>query len=54
MHFRNLECLNIVNLVNTRVVQIINYQSHGGSNHLLSLKSIKTEKERCACRIKLF
>ena len=38
--------LNIANSVNTRVAKIIKYQSHGGSKYLLSIKSIKIEKER--------
>ena len=52
-HYQNLECFNIVNIVNTRVAKIIKYQPHGGSNHL-SVKSIKIEKERGAGHIKLF
>ena len=38
--------MNIANLVNIRVAGIIKYQPHGGSNHLLSVKSIKIEKEK--------
>ena len=53
-HLRILECLNITNLVNTKVAKFIKYQSHEGSNHLLSAKSIKIEKERSDCHIKLF
>ena len=53
-HQRNHECLNLTNLVNTRVAEMIRYQSHGESNCLLSVKSIKIEKERGACHIKLF
>ena len=30
------------------------YQPNGGSNHLLSVRSIKIEKKRGACHIKLF
>ena len=44
-HYRNSKCLNIANLVNTRVAEIIKYLPHGGSNHLLSVKSIKIEKK---------
>ena len=44
-HYRNRKCLNIANLVNTRVAEIIKYLPHGGSNHLLSVKSIKIEKK---------
>ena len=40
--------LEYFKLVNTKVAEIIKYQSHGGSNHLLSIKSIKIEKEKCA------
>ena len=29
------------------------YQAHGGSNHLLSVGSIKIEKERAALHVKL-
>ena len=36
------------------VAEIIKYQPHWGSNHFLSVKSIKIEKERGICRIKLF
>ena len=43
-----LECLNISNLVNTKVAKFIKYQPRGGgwSNHL-SVDSIKIEKEKC-------
>ena len=49
-----LECLNISNLVNTKVAKFIKYQPRGGgggggggwSNHL-SVESIKIEKEKC-------
>ena len=46
--------MNIANLVNTSVAEIIKYEPHGGSDHLLSVKSIKIEQERGACDIKLF
>ena len=45
-HYQNLEHFNIANLVNTRIAKIIKYQPHEGSNHLLSAKSIKREKEK--------
>ena len=51
---RNRECLNISNLVITEVAENTKYQSHGGSNFLLSVKSIRLEKEMCACHAKLF
>ena len=35
------------------VVEIIEYHPHRGSNHL-SVKSIKLEKQRSACHIRLF
>ena len=35
------------------VAEIIKYQPHRGSNHLLSVKSIKIGKERIVCHIKL-
>ena len=53
-HYRIRKCLNISNLGNTTVARIVKYQPHGGSNHLLSVKSIEIEKERGACHIKLF
>ena len=53
-HERNRKCLNIANLVNTKLAKIIKYQSHGGSNDLLSAKRIKIEEEKGACHIKLF
>ena len=44
--------------VNVKVAKIVKLQAHGGgggvSTHLLSVKSIKIEKERGACQIKLF
>ena len=51
-HFRNLEYLNIANLVNTRVAEIIKHQPHEVANHLLSVKTMKIEKETDACRTK--
>ena len=51
---RNRECFQIPNLLNTKFAKIIKYQPHGGSNHLLSVKSIKIEKERGVRPIKLF
>ena len=53
-HYRYHKCLNIANLVNTRVTEMIKNQPHGGSNYLLSVKSIKIDKERGAGHIKLF
>ena len=47
-------CLNISNVVNTKFAKFIKYQSHGGSNHLLYMESIKIEKERGVRQIKLF
>ena len=44
----------VANPVNTRVAKIIKYQPHGGSNHVLSVKSSKIEKEKGPCNIKLF
>ena len=38
--------LKIPNIVNTKVAKIIKYQSHRGSNHLFSAKSIKIGKEK--------
>ena len=34
----------ISNIVNTKVVEFVKYQLHGGSNHLLHVRSIKTEE----------
>ena len=45
-HYRICKCRNIANLVNTTVARIIKCQPDCGSNHLLSVKSIKVEKER--------
>ena len=53
-NYRIRKCFNIGNLVNIRVAEIIKYQSHRGSNHLLSVKNIKIEKGKGACHIKLF
>ena len=47
-------CLDILNVINIKVAQFIKQQPHGVSNHLLSVKSIKIEKEKGACHIKLF
>ena len=41
-------------LINTWVAVVIKYQPHGGSHPLLSIKTIKIEKERGACYSKLF
>ena len=49
-----LKCLNIANLLNTNVAKIIKHQLHWGSNHLLSVKSIKINKEKGSSDIKLF
>ena len=49
--------LKIPNIVNTKVAKIIKYQSHRGSNHLLSVKRTKINKEKeekGASHIKLF
>ena len=43
---RKSEYLNISNLKSTKVAKIIKYQPHRGSNHLLSVKSIKIEKKK--------
>ena len=43
---RNWGCLNISNLVNTKFTEIMKCQSHGGSYHLFSVKTIKIEKEK--------
>ena len=51
---QNHKCFYIENLVNTSVAEIIKYQTHGWSNHFLSVESIKIEKEKAACHIKLF
>ena len=53
-HYRNHKSFNIENLVNTRVAVIIKYQLHGRSNHLLSVKRIKINKEKRASHIKRF
>ena len=53
-HYRNRKSFNIANLVNTRVAGIIKYQLHARSNHLLSVKRIKINKEKRASQIKLF
>ena len=37
-----------------RVTEFVKQQPHGWSNQLLSVKSIKIEKEKGACHIKLF
>ena len=54
MRLSQIGCLNISDVVNTKVAKFIIYQSHCGSNHFLSVESIKTEKERGVCHIKLF
>ena len=53
-HYRNHKSFNIANLENTRVAGIIKYQLHGRSNHLLSVKRIKINKEKRASHIKRF
>ena len=45
--------LRYFKIVNTKVAAFIKWQSHGGSNHLLSVKSIKIEKVSGGCHIKL-
>ena len=45
--------LDISNLVNTKVNELIIHQPHGRSNHILSVKSIKIEKEKGPYHIKL-
>ena len=45
--------LRYFKIVNTKVAAFIKWQSHRGSNHLLSVKSIKIEKVRGGCHIKL-
>ena len=42
------------NLLNTKVAKVIKYQPHGRSNHLLSVKIIKINKEKGPSDIKLF
>ena len=37
--------LDISNLVNTKVAKFIEYQPHKASNHLLSLKDTKIDKQ---------
>ena len=54
MKLSQIGCLNISDVVNTKVAKFIIYQSHCGSNHFLSVESIKIEKERGVCHIKLF
>ena len=44
-HWQILGCLNISNLVNSKVAKFIRYQLHGGLNHLLFVKGIKIEKK---------
>ena len=39
--------VNTLILENTKVAKIFKYQPHGGSDHLLSVQSIKIEKEKC-------
>ena len=46
--------MNIANLVNIMVDKIIKYQLNRGSNHVLSVKNIKIEKEKGAFHMKLF
>ena len=53
-HLKTVECLNILNVMNIKVAEFIKYQRHGVSNYILSVKSIKIEKEKGACHIKLF
>ena len=50
-HWGNAGCLYISNEVNTKVAEFVKKQPHGGSNPLLSAKSIKIEKEIGACHI---
>ena len=50
----NRERFKNPNLVITKVAKIIKCQPHRESNRLLSVKSIKKEKEKGACHIKLF
>ena len=49
-----LGCLIFSNLVNTNVAIFIKYQPRMESNHKLCVESIKIEKERGVCHIKLF
>ena len=46
--------MNFSNLLTTEAAKFIKYRPHGGSNHLLSVKSIKIEKESGHCLVKLF
>lgn len=39
--------LDILNLVNMKIPEIIKYQSHGRSYHLVFAKNIKTDKQKC-------
>ena len=52
-HKRILGCLNRSNLVITNVAKFVKYQPSGVSNHLSFVESIKIEKEKGVCHIKL-
>ena len=41
-------------LVNAKVVEFTRHQPHGGSNHSLSIKSTKIEKQKGVSHILLF
>ena len=53
-HSTKVGSLYILNVINIKVAEFIKEQPHGVSDHLLSVKSIKIEKEKGACHIKLF
>ena len=44
-HSTKVGCLDILNVINIKVAEFIKQQPHGGSDHLLPVKSVEIEKE---------
>ena len=53
-HSKKVRSLDILNIINIKVAEFVKEQPHGVSNHLLSFKSIRIEKEKGASHIKFF
>ena len=53
-HASKVACLNISNLVNTKVAEFITCLPHGGQTHLLSVKNVKIEKQKGPPLTKVF
>ena len=53
-HSAKVQCLDISNVINTKVARFVKQQPHGGTNHLFYAKKTKKGGKNAISYIKLF